>query len=163
MAISVLLIEDNSGDARLMREVLHAANSTVHLLVVSDGVEAMEFLKHEGVHVSAPRPDLILMDLNLPKMDGRELLACIKEDGSLRTIPIIVLTTSNAEADIVKCYQLGASCYLCKPGELNEFERLVESINRFWLTQAKLPPVRARVVPADDSASTAMIEDMSVR
>jgi two-component system, chemotaxis family, response regulator Rcp1 len=142
----VLLIEDNLGDVRLMREVLLRVNNSIHLLVALDGVEAMAFLNREmvflnreGNHVWAPRPDLILLDLNLPKMDGREVLAKIKTDASLRIIPLIVLTTSNAEADIAQSYELHANCYLRKPQELNEFERLVKSINDFWLSRVKLP------------------------
>ena len=104
--------------------------------MASDGVEAMAFLRHEGHHAHAPRPDLILLDLNLPKMDGREVLAQIKEDDSLKTIPTVILTTSEAEADIVKSYQLQANCYLSKPVQLDAFESLVKSINDFWLTRS---------------------------
>jgi CheY-like chemotaxis protein len=107
--------------------------------VASDGVDAMAFLRHEGSHGSAPRPDLILLDLNLPKMDGREVLAKIKGDDNLKTIPTVILTTSDAEVDIVKSYQLQANCYLSKPVQLDEFETLVKSINDFWLTKVKLP------------------------
>jgi chemotaxis family two-component system response regulator Rcp1 len=139
MPIQILLVEDNSGDVRLMREVVLGVNNSIHLLVASDGVEAMAFLNREGEYVRAPRPDLILLDLNLPKMDGREVLARMKADDKLKTIPVIVLTTSNAEADILKSYQLHANCYICKPGRLDEFEMLVRSINHFWLTAAKLP------------------------
>jgi CheY-like chemotaxis protein len=123
----------------MMREMLLGANNSVQLLVASDGVEAMAFLKRQGTYLNAPRPDLILMDLNLPKMDGREALAHIKADASLRVIPVIVLTTSDAEADVVKSYQLEANCYLSKPGELNEFEGLVKSITDLWVTRVKLP------------------------
>jgi chemotaxis family two-component system response regulator Rcp1 len=112
------------------------------LHVASDGVEAMAFLRHEGAHVHAPRPDLILLDLNLPKMDGREVLANIKNDESLKTIPVVVLTTSDAEVDIAKSYQLQANCYLTKPVQLDAFETLVKSINDFWLTKVKLPQHR---------------------
>jgi two-component system, chemotaxis family, response regulator Rcp1 len=139
MPIQILLVEDNAGDVRLMREVLFGVNNSIHLLVVSDGVEAMAFLNREGDFVRAPRPDLILLDLNLPRMDGREVLARMKTDAKLKTIPVIVLTTSDAESDILKSYQLHANCYICKPGRLDEFEILVRSINRFWLTAAKLP------------------------
>jgi len=107
--------------------------------VTSDGVEAMAFLRQEGVHIHAPRPDIILLDLNLPKMDGREVLAHIKDDASLKTIPTVILTTSDAEVDIVKSYQLQANCYLSKPVQLDAFETLVKSINTYWLTEAKLP------------------------
>jgi chemotaxis family two-component system response regulator Rcp1 len=139
MPYRILLVEDNSGDVRMMREILLGANHGVQLLVASDGVEAMAFLKRQGTYLNAPRPDLILMDLNLPKMDGREALAHIKADASLRVIPVIVLTTSDAEADVVKSYQLEANCYLSKPGELNEFEGLVKSITDLWVTRVKLP------------------------
>jgi CheY-like chemotaxis protein len=109
------------------------------LHVASDGVEAMAFLRHEGTHVQAPRPDLILLDLNLPKMDGREVLAHIKADSSLKTIPTIILTTSEAQVDILQSYKLSANCYLSKPVQLDAFESLIKSINDFWLTKAKLP------------------------
>jgi two-component system, chemotaxis family, response regulator Rcp1 len=139
-AIEVLLVEDSPGDVRLTQEAFRDANMSIHLHVAADGVEAMTFLRREGIHAKAPRPDFILLDLNLPKMDGREVLAHIKEDESLQTIPTVILTTSEAEVDIVKSYQLRANCYLCKPVQLIEFENLVKSINSFWLTQAKLPP-----------------------
>ena len=139
MPIEVLLVEDSPGDVRLTQEAFRDANRSVRLHVASDGVEAMAFLRHEGAYVNAPRPDLILLDLNLPKMDGREVLAQIKEDDSLRTIPTVVLTTSDAEADISKSYQLHANCYLNKPVQLDAFEALVKSINEFWLKDVKLP------------------------
>jgi len=142
MPIEVLLVEDSPGDVRLTREAFRDANRSIHLHVASDGVEAMAFLRREGVHVRAPRPDLILLDLNLPKMDGREVLADIKDDDSLRTIPTVILTTSEAEADVVTSYQLHANCYLSKPVQLDAFESLVKSINDFWLTRAKLPRQR---------------------
>jgi CheY-like chemotaxis protein len=142
MPIDVLLVEDSPGDVRLTQEAFRDANRSVHLHVASDGVEAMAFLRHKGAHVHAPRPDLILLDLNLPKMDGREVLAQIKEDASLKTIPTVVLTTSDAEVDIAKSYELQANCYLSKPVELDAFESLVKSINDFWLTKVKLPPQR---------------------
>ena len=139
MPIQVLLVEDSPGDVRLTQEAFRDANKAIQLNVVVDGVEAMAFLRHEGVHVHAPRPDLILLDLNLPKMDGREVLAHIKEDESLKLIPTVILTTSDAEADIVRSYQLQANCYLNKPVQLDAFENLVKSINDFWLTKVKLP------------------------
>jgi len=139
MPIEVLLVEDSPGDVRLTQEAFREADGTIKLHVAVDGVEAMAFLKHEGAHVSAPRPDLILLDLNLPRMDGREVLAHIKDDTSLRSIPTVILTTSEAEADIVKSYQLQANCYLSKPVQLDEFENLVRTINDFWLTKVKLP------------------------
>ena len=139
MGIDVLLVEDSPGDVRLTREALRDANKFIRLHVASDGVEAMDFLRREGAHVRAPRPALILLDLNLPKMDGREVLAQIKEDDHLKTIPTVILTTSEAEADIVKSYQLHANCYLSKPVQFDAFESLVKSINDFWLTKVKLP------------------------
>ena len=139
MSIDVLLVEDSPGDVRLMQETFRDAKVSIHLHVTWDGVEAMAFLRHEGAHVHAPRPDFILLDLNLPRMDGREVLAHIKEDDNLKTIPTVILTTSDAEADIVKCYQLQANCYLSKPVQLEAFELLVRSINDFWMTKVKLP------------------------
>jgi chemotaxis family two-component system response regulator Rcp1 len=139
MPIQVLLVEDSPGDVRLTQEAFRDANQSILLHVASDGVEAMAFLRHEGAHLDAPRPDLILLDLNLPKMDGREVLAHIKEDDNLKTIPTVILTTSDAESDVVKSYQLQANCYLTKPVELDAFESLVKSINDFWLTKVKLP------------------------
>jgi chemotaxis family two-component system response regulator Rcp1 len=136
--LNVLLVEDSPGDIRLTQEALREANRAIRLHVTTDGVEAMAFLKREGAHRDSARPDLILLDLNLPKMDGREVLAHIKADGDLKTIPTIILTTSEAEADIVKSYQLHANCYLSKPVQLAAFEALVQSINDFWLTQVKL-------------------------
>jgi chemotaxis family two-component system response regulator Rcp1 len=139
MPIEVLLVEDNPGDVRLTQEAFLDANPAVHLHIASDGVEAMGFLRREGPHAQAPRPHLILLDLNLPKMDGREVLALIKGDYSLKTIPTVILTTSDAEADVAKSYQLQANCYLTKPVQLSAFESLVRSINDFWLTKVKLP------------------------
>jgi chemotaxis family two-component system response regulator Rcp1 len=142
MPIEVLLVEDSPGDVRLTQEAFRDANKEIHLHVASDGVEAMAFLRQQGLHAHAPRPELILLDLNLPKMDGREVLALIKEDANLKTIPTVILTTSEAEADIVKSYQLQANCYLSKPVQLDAFEALVKSINDFWLTKVKLPQQR---------------------
>jgi chemotaxis family two-component system response regulator Rcp1 len=139
MPLEVLLVEDSPGDVRLTKEAFEAANVAVHLNVASDGVEAMAFLRREGIHTNAPRPDLTLLDLNMPRMDGRQVLAEIKKDEKLKTLPIVILTTSDSEGDIVKSYQLHANCYLCKPVQLTEFEGLVKSINDFWLTRAKLP------------------------
>ena len=139
MPMQVLLVEDSPGDVRLTREAFRDANSTIQLHVATDGVEAMAFLRHEGIHSRAPRPDLILLDLNLPKMDGREVLVHIKEDDGLKTIPTVILTTSEAEADIVASYELQANCYLTKPVQLDAFESLVKSINDFWLTKVRLP------------------------
>jgi two-component system, chemotaxis family, response regulator Rcp1 len=139
MTLHILLVEDSPGDVRLTQEAFRGANKSVHLHVASDGVEAMAFLRHEGPGVVAPRPDLILLDLNLPKMDGRQVLAHIKADDRLKNIPTVILTTSEEQADIHKSYQLQANCYLSKPVELEAFESLVMCINEFWLTTAKLP------------------------
>jgi chemotaxis family two-component system response regulator Rcp1 len=138
MLKEVLLVEDSPGDVRLPREAFRDFDKNVRLHVAIDGVDAMAFLRHEGAHANAPRPDFILLDLNLPKMDGREVLACIKKDENLKTIPTIILTTSDAEVDIAKSYQLQANCYLVKPVQLDEFENLVKSISDFWLTKVKL-------------------------
>lgn len=144
MPIEVLLVEDSPGDVRLTQEAFREANREIRLHIAVDGIEAMSFLKREGDNTTAPRPDLILLDLNLPRMDGREVLACIKADDSLKLIPTVILTTSDAEADIVKSYQLQANCYLSKPVQLEEFEGLVKSINDFWLTRVKLPAQSSR-------------------
>jgi two-component system, chemotaxis family, response regulator Rcp1 len=139
MPIEVLLVEDSPGDVRLTQEVFRDANRSVRLHVAEDGMEAMEFLRKLGSHAHAPRPDLILLDLNLPRMDGREVLARIKADETLKTIPTVIFTTSDAEADIVRSYELQANCYLTKPVQLDTFEALVKSINDFWLIKVKLP------------------------
>ena len=138
-SMDVLLVEDSPGDVRLTREAFREANPAVRVHVASDGIEAMAFLRQEGVNAEAPRPDFILLDLNLPKMDGREVLALIKDDDSLRTIPTIILTTSEADADILHSYELNANAYLRKPVTLDAFEALVRSINDFWLTKVMLP------------------------
>ena len=140
MPLEVLLIEDNPGDVRLTRETLCSGQSSIHLYVATDGVEAMEFLRQKEGQVRAPRPDLILLDLNLPRMDGHEVLAQIKGDDSLKTIPTIILTTSDAKADIAESYQLHANCYLTKPVQLGAFNCLVNSTSDFWLSTATLPP-----------------------
>jgi len=137
--MQILLVEDSPGDVRLTREALRDANPHLRLHAVADGGEAMAFLQHKGVHADAPRPDLILLDLNMPKMDGREVLAEIKRDASLKLIPTVILTTSEAEADVVKCFELQANSYLLKPVDLTAFEVLVKSVNDFWLTKSKLP------------------------
>jgi two-component system, chemotaxis family, response regulator Rcp1 len=147
MPLQVLLVEDSPGDVRLTQEAFREANMGLQLHVAADGVEAMEFLRCEGAHAGAPRPDLILLDLNLPRMDGREVLARIKADDSLKRIPTVILTTSEAEVDIAKSYQLQANCYLSKPVQLDAFEALVKSINDFWLTKAKLPQQGANPCP----------------
>jgi two-component system, chemotaxis family, response regulator Rcp1 len=138
MPLDVLLVEDNPGDVRLTQETFRDANKSVRLHLAANGVEAMAFLRRQGANALAPRPVLILMDLNLPKMDGREVLAEVKGDIDLRTIPIVILTTSDSESDITRSYQLQANCYLTKPVRLEEFENLVRSVNDFWLTKAKL-------------------------
>lgn len=140
MPIEVLLVEDSPGDVRLTQEAFRETNKSIRMHVACDGMEAMAFLRREGVHANAPRPDLILLDLNLPKMDGREVLVHIKEDEGLKSIPVVILTTSDSEVDIAKSYELQANCYLSKPVQLDAFEDLVKSINDFWLTQVKLPP-----------------------
>jgi len=140
MSLQVLLVEDSPGDVRLTQEAFREVNRSVQLHVAADGAEAMAFLRHEGVYVDAPRPDLTLLDLNLPRMDGREVLALIKSDDNLKSIPTVILTTSEAEADVVKSYKLHANCYFSKPVQLDAFENLVKSINDFWLTKVKLPP-----------------------
>ena len=137
--IDVLLVEDSPGDVRLTQEAFAEANIAVHMHVVADGVEAMDFLRRSDAYADAPRPGLILLDLNLPRMDGREVLARLKDDADLRTIPTVILTTSEAEIDIATSYDLQANCYLTKPAQLEEFEILVRSIGDFWLTKVKLP------------------------
>jgi CheY-like chemotaxis protein len=137
--IEILLIEDNPGDARLALEAVRDAKVRNHLNWVSDGVEALAFLRREGKHAHAPRPDLILLDLNLPRRDGREVLAEIKADERLKLIPVVVLTTSQAEEDILRAYHLQANCYLTKPVDLDQFLNVVRSIEDFWLTIVKLP------------------------
>ena len=139
MSTEVLLVEDSPGDVRLTREAFRVANESIHLHVASDGVEAMAFLRQEGVHMNASRPDLILLDLNLPKMDGRQVLALIKADAKLKTIPTVVLTTSELEADVATSYQLQVNCYLSKPAQWDAFATLVKSVIDFWLTKVKLP------------------------
>jgi chemotaxis family two-component system response regulator Rcp1 len=145
MPIRVLLVEDNQGDRRLTQEAFFGTNNSIQLLWASDGEEAMAFLRREGTYLHAPRPDIIFLNLNLPKMSGREVLTFIKEDKNLRAIPTIILTTSRAEADILKSYQLNANCYLAKPVQFYEFENLVKNINDFWLTKVKLPEQRQAV------------------
>ena len=140
--VQLLLVEDNPGDVRLTREAFREVDGSVQLHVASDGVEAMAFLRREGVHADAPRPDFILLDLNLPRMDGREVLSHIKADDDLHTIPTVILTTSDADADILKSYELNANAYLKKPVTLEAFESLVRSINDFWLTKVILPQRR---------------------
>lgn len=137
--IEVLLVEDNPGDVRLTREAFREVNRSVRLHLASDGVEALAFLGQQGAHLRAPRPDLILLDLNLPKMNGRDVLAKIKADSSLKMIPTIVLSSSEAHADVLISYQLQANCYLRKPTQWSAFDGIVRSINTFWLAKVKLP------------------------
>jgi two-component system, chemotaxis family, response regulator Rcp1 len=137
--IDVLLVEDSPGDVRLTREAFRDANASIRLHVACDGVEAMAFLRREGAHLRAPRPDLILLDLNLPKMDGREVLAQIKNDAGLKMIPTVILTTSVLQADIEKSYELQVNCYVKKPAEWDTFLKLVKNIIDFWLSRAKRP------------------------
>ncbi|MEW5767307.1 MAG: response regulator [bacterium] len=138
--VEILLVEDNPGDVRLMREALDGNKVSYNLHVVKDGVEAMAFLRRKGKYADAPRPELILLDLNLPKKDGREVLAEIKADENLKRIPVIVLTTSKTEEDIFKVYDLNANCYITKPVNLEDFVKVVNTIKDFWLTCVKLPP-----------------------
>lgn len=137
--IEILLVEDNPGDVRLTQEFIKESKVGNNLHVVVDGVEALEFLRGEGKYVDTPRPDLILLDLNLPRKDGREVLAEIKADEALKRIPVVVLTTSKAEQDIFKVYDLHANCYIIKPVDLEQFIEVVRSIENFWLTIVKLP------------------------
>jgi len=137
--VDILLVEDNPGDVRLTQEALKDAKLKVNLHVVNDGVEAMAFLRHEGKYGSKPSADLVLLDLNLPKKDGREVLAEIKGDSALRRTPVVIVTTSKAEEDIVRTYDLHANCYVTKPLDLDQFVTMVQSIEHFWLTIVKLP------------------------
>jgi CheY-like chemotaxis protein len=140
--VEILLVEDNPGDVRLTKEALKEGKVYNNLHWAKDGVEAMEFLRRQGKHANAPRPDIILLDLNLPKKDGREVLVEIKRDNELRLIPVVVLTTSKAEEDVLKSYELNANCYVTKPVDLDQFIRVVQSIDGFWLTVVTLPPAR---------------------
>ncbi len=137
--IEILLVEDNPGDVRLTQEVLRDGKMNNNLYVAKDGVDAVTFLRREGAYTDAPVPDMILLDLNLPKKDGREVLAEIKDDPFLKRIPVVVLTTSTAEQDIHKAYDLHANCYITKPVDLDQFIQVVTSIENFWLTIVKLP------------------------
>ena len=137
--IEILLVEDNPGDVRLTIEALKEAKVINHLTVVKDGVEALAFLRRQGSYDTAPRPHLILLDLNLPRKDGREVLADIKTDDNLKRIPVVVLTTSQDEQDVLKSYNLHADCYITKPVDLDQFVRVVRSIEDFWLGIVVLP------------------------
>jgi two-component system, chemotaxis family, response regulator Rcp1 len=138
--VEILLVEDNPGDVRLTREALREGKVHNNLSVVDDGVKALAFLRRQGEYASAPRPDLILLDLNLPRMSGREVLTEVKSDPELKSIPVVVLTTSQAEQDIVRAYELNANCYVTKPVDLDQFITVVKSIEDFWLTIVRLPP-----------------------
>lgn len=138
--IEVLLVEDNPGDVRLTREALREAKVRNHLHVAPDGVAALAFLRREEEHAGAVRPDLILLDLNLPRKSGREVLEEIKADPSLRAIPVVILSSSEAEQDILRAYDLHANCYVTKPVDLDQFITVVKSIEEFWFTIVKLPP-----------------------
>ena len=138
--IEILLVEDSPSDTDLTVEALKDFKVRNHVNVVEDGVQAMQFLRRQGPYAQAPRPDLIMLDLNLPRKDGREVLADIKGDGELKTIPIVVLTTSRAEQDILRSYQLNANCYINKPVDFNQFLDVVRSIESFWLFVVTLPP-----------------------
>jgi len=138
-SIEVLLVEDNPGDVRLTKEAMRESKVLVNLSVATDGEEALAFLRKQGVHQGTPRPDLILMDLNLPKKDGREVLAEIKFDPDLRRIPVVVLTTSRAEEDILRTYNLHANCFITKPVDLDQFITVVAAISDFWFSVVRLP------------------------
>ncbi|WP_199328422.1 response regulator [Anabaena azotica] len=140
MPIEVLLVEDNPGDAELTRIALEDSKISVNLNIVEDGVEAMAFLRKQDKYSNVPHPDIVLLDLNLPRKDGREVLAEIKTDNHLKRIPVVVLTTSQAEEDIIKAYNLSANCYITKPVDFDQFVRIVQSIENFWFAIVKLPP-----------------------
>ncbi|AVH66120.1 response regulator [Nostoc sp. 'Peltigera membranacea cyanobiont' 213] len=140
MPIEVLLVEDNPGDAQLTRIALEDSKISIHLNVVEDGVEAMAFLRKQGQYIRVAHPDIVLLDLNLPRKDGREVLAEIKADEKLKRIPVVVLTTSQAEEDIIKAYNLSANCYITKPVDFDQFVKIVQSIENFWFAIVKLPP-----------------------
>lgn len=140
MPIEVLLVEDNPGDVLLTKIALEDSKIRVNLNVVEDGVEAMAFLRKQGKYINMPHPDIILLDFNLPKKDGREVLAEVKTDENLKRIPVVVLTTSQAEEDILKAYNLAANCYISKPVDFDQFVKIVQSIENFWFTVVKLPP-----------------------
>ena len=139
-AVEVLLIEDNAGDIRLTQEALKESNLLVHLSIARDGEEAMAFLRRQGAFADSPVPDLILLDLNLPKKDGREVLQEIKADARLKRIPVVVLTTSQADSDILTTYGFHANCYITKPVDMDQFIKIVKMLEEFWFTIVKLPP-----------------------
>ena len=140
LAVDILLVEDNPGDVRLTKEALKDAKVLNEVYVAKDGVEAMEFLTKKGKFKEAPIPDMILLDLNLPRKDGREVLAEIKKDPKLKHIPVIILTTSKADEDIIKTYNLHANAYITKPVDLNRFVEIIHALEEFWFTIVKLPP-----------------------
>lgn len=140
MPIEVLLVEDNPGDAQLTRIALEDSKISINLNVVEDGVEAMAFLRKQEKYVKVAHPDIVLLDLNLPRKDGREVLAEIKGDENLKRIPVVILTTSQAEEDILKAYNLCANCYITKPVDFDQFVKIVQSIENFWFAIVKLPP-----------------------
>ncbi|MGA7839782.1 MAG: response regulator [Candidatus Acidiferrales bacterium] len=144
MATEVLLVEDSSGDVRLTREAFREADASIHVHVACDGAEAMAFLRREGIYADAPRPCLILLDLNLPKLGGLEVLGQIKKDPDLQAIPVVILTTSERQADVTKAYELKANCYLNKPVQWDGFSTIIASLNQFWAPAitAKLPNQR---------------------
>jgi CheY-like chemotaxis protein len=137
--VEIMLVEDNPGDVRLTLEALKEGRIKNNLHVVSDGVEALEYLRNEGKYADAVRPDLILLDLNMPRKDGREVLAEVKNDPGLKHIPVVVLTTSEAERDILKAYELHANCYITKPVDLDQFLTVIRSVGNFWVEIVKLP------------------------
>lgn len=138
--VDILLVEDDPGDVELTREGLAAGKMLVHLHIVDDGLKALQFLRREPPYNDAVRPDIILLDLNLPRMNGRETLKEIKADERLRSIPVVVLTTSEADVDILNCYNLGASCYIAKPVGFEAFLKVVQALEDFWFTVVKMPP-----------------------
>jgi len=143
----ILLAEDNPGDVRLTREALRDTSISYHLHVVPDGVEALTFLRRQGPYTAAPKPDLIMLDLNMPRMDGRRVLALLKSDANLRSIPIVILSSSQNEADIQAAYELQANCYITKPTDLDQFINIVKEIEEFWAITAELPQA---ALPATD-------------
>ena len=146
-AIDILLVEDSPGDVRLTREALKEGKVRNTLHVCEDGERALAFLRRQGEHRAAPRPDLVLLDLNLPRVDGREVLAEMKADPDLKRIPVVVLTTSTADEDVLRVYDLAGNCYIPKPVELDRFLEVVRSIEDFWLTVVRLPNGRANAIP----------------
>jgi chemotaxis family two-component system response regulator Rcp1 len=140
--IEILLVEDNPGDLRLAQEGLRQSRLSSHLSVARDGEEALEFMRRQGAHAGAPRPRLVLLDLNLPKRSGFEVLAELKADRDLRRIPVVVLSSSDSEDDVARAYDLHAACYVCKPADYHQFAAVVEQLHYFWLSVARLPAAR---------------------